>query len=315
MAVQPDRSGFTSGGARRHSVADGRDELGDQRDQASERRDLAADERDDAGDERDRAADQRDRMADRRDQDGDRRDRAGDQRDEVADRRDQPGGDPPGGMTADGERSALTASASDRREAAVDRTRASEDRLAGARERVQAGFDRSTALADREASVGDRQAASVDGLTQVYLRAAGVAELERDMARARRTGQPLTLVFVDVDHLKSVNDASGHAAGDRMLVKVADALRAHLRPYDLVVRYGGDEFVCALLGLDTTDAKERLALVNVSLAEGGEPGSVTVGVAELAAGDSLEDLVGRADAALYLERHLGRPETQIVVGS
>ncbi|MBA2695858.1 MAG: GGDEF domain-containing protein, partial [Actinobacteria bacterium] len=72
--------------------------------------------------------------------------------------------------------------------------------------------------------------------------------LEREMARSSRAREALSVAFIDVDHLKQVNDTRGHAAGDRLLQHVADALRSRLRSYDLVVRYGGDEFICVMPG-------------------------------------------------------------------
>jgi diguanylate cyclase (GGDEF)-like protein len=127
-------------------------------------------------------------------------------------------------------------------------------------------------------------------------------ELDREIDRARRTEQPLVLAFVDVDGLKAINDSRGHGAGDRVLLNVADALRATLRSYDLIIRYGGDEFACVITGQNTADVAKRLALVNTALAQASEPASVTVGVAELQPADSSEDLLARADAALYRER-------------
>jgi len=87
-----------------------------------------------------------------------------------------------------------------------------------------------------------------------------------------------------------------------VLLDVANALRATLRSHDLIIRYGGDEFACVISGLNAADASRRLALVNAVLAEAPESPSVTVGVAELQPNDSIEDLVARADAALYRER-------------
>jgi diguanylate cyclase (GGDEF)-like protein len=122
------------------------------------------------------------------------------------------------------------------------------------------------------------------------------------VARARRTGQVLVVAFVDVDGLKSINDVEGHAAGDRALQQVADALRSSLRSYDLVIRYGGDEFVCAMSGLTLADAEPRLAQVNVGLGQGPHHRSVSVGLAQLQHDDSLDSLVARADTALYVAR-------------
>ncbi len=151
--------------------------------------------------------------------------------------------------------------------------------------------------------------AGVDALTGMYLRGAGLVELNRQIARARRTRQTLVVVFVDVDHLKTFNDTHGHAAGDRMLVIVAATLGSNLRPYDLIIRYGGDEFVCATVGLSAADAAARLTLVNVALAEGPAGGSVTFGLAELQTDDTPDDLVARADAALYRQRQQQRGRT------
>jgi diguanylate cyclase (GGDEF)-like protein len=104
-----------------------------------------------------------------------------------------------------------------------------------------------------------------------------------------------------VDGLKATNDAPGHAAGDLLLREVAETIRAHLRSYDLIVRVGGDEFVCRLLDLKLEEAAQRFLLVNVDLA-GMHRAPVTVGLAELQGDDSLEDLMTRADEALYRER-------------
>jgi diguanylate cyclase (GGDEF)-like protein len=194
------------------------------------------------------------------------------------------------------------ASAHQRGSAAHDRIAASEDRQASDRERASAEADRSSARADRDASAADRTAADLDELTGAYRRGPGLRELERDVAKAVRTGASLAVAFVDVDHLKRVNDSLGHAAGDRLLQQVATALRDRLRPYDLVVRYGGDEFICVLAGVDAVAATARLATINGVLKAMSPRGSLSIGVAELHPGQSAAELVRRADQALYASR-------------
>ncbi len=112
----------------------------------------------------------------------------------------------------------------------------------------------------------------------------------------------LSVAFVDVDHLKQVNDSLGHAAGDRLLQNVAHALRSRLRTYDLVVRYGGDEFICAMPGLTAEAARDRLATINSVLGTQSPDGSMSFGVAELQPNESVEELVLRADQSLYEAR-------------
>jgi diguanylate cyclase (GGDEF)-like protein len=152
---------------------------------------------------------------------------------------------------------------------------------------------------DRGASSRDREDASLDSLTGAYIRGAGLLQLEREVLRAQRTGKPLTVAFLDVDHLKAVNDTGGHAAGDRLLIRVADTLRHRLRSYDLVIRYGGDEFVCVLPDVGAVEAERRFSLVNADLEH---HGSVSVGVATCRPGEGSSALVERADEALYAAR-------------
>jgi len=127
-------------------------------------------------------------------------------------------------------------------------------------------------------------------------------ELVREMAKASRTKEPLVLAFVDVDGLKDINDSHGHAAGDRVLLEVASALKAVLRAYDVIIRWGGDEFVCVIQGMSIAETEQRLSQVNRALAHSPGHGSVTIGLTQVKPDDSPEDLVARADAALYQER-------------
>ncbi len=113
----------------------------------------------------------------------------------------------------------------------------------------------------------------------------------------------LVVMFVDVDHLKALNDTHGHAAGDRALIAVAETLLTALRPYDLVIRYGGDEFLCAVEGIDTQSAQLRFARIDRLLDEAVEGLTVTVGLAQLQTGESSDDVIAGADAELYRQRH------------
>lgn len=244
-------------------------------------RDDAADARDGAGQVRDRAADARDRAATARDDAADARDR------EVPQRR----------FDDTGTRSWAHLRA-DATGAADDRRSARSDRHAGANERGRAGADRGTASADRGAAAREREHASLDGLTGAYVRSAGMLQLEREVLRAQRSAEPLVVAFVDVDHLKAVNDAGGHAAGDRLLVAAVDALRSRLRLYDLVIRYGGDEFLCVLPGMPLAEAERRFLLVNEDLA----PASVSFGATEADGSSDVDALVERADRDLYARR-------------
>src|SRR5205807_2534368 len=137
----------------------------------------------------------------------------------------------------------------------------------------------------------------------------GVADLEHELNRARRSDGQLVLAFVDVDGLKPTNDVHGHAAGDQLLRDVARALRTGLRSYDLVIRYGGDEFLCALPGTDIEGARRRFDEVARDLAQRNPRASVSMGLAALEQGDTLGELTARADAALYAERRSARGQT------
>ena len=169
------------------------------------------------------------------------------------------------------------------------------DRYAAARDRFHAKSDRAAARLDRVVSANERVESSIDGLTGAYRRDAGLLELEHEVTRAQRTGDTFVLAFVDVNNLKESNDLHGHIAGDRLLRKIADTLRANVRSYDLVVRYGGDEFICGFPALDVNDAAERFARINEDLAASDEA-SVAFGLAELERGDSLTDLITKADS-------------------
>jgi diguanylate cyclase (GGDEF)-like protein len=135
-----------------------------------------------------------------------------------------------------------------------------------------------------------------------------MVDLQREIDRARRSNGRLVLAFVDVDGLKAINDAQGHAAGDRLLRDVVAALRTGLRSYDLVVRYGGDEFLCALLDSDIEGARRRFDEVARNLTTTSPRSSVSTGLAALETQETLDELTARADADLYAGRRHAREQ-------
>lgn len=150
-----------------------------------------------------------------------------------------------------------------------------------------------------------REAAAVDELTGALRRPAGLAALEREVRRARRHGdRHLSVAFIDGDSLKAVNDTFGHAAGDELLRALAETLRRRLRAYDMVIRWGGDEFVCVVHARQQ-DAERVMAEASAQLlASSGL--SFSAGFAEITPGDTAETLVARADADLYARRRRGK---------
>ncbi len=257
---------------------------------------------------RGRAADIRDVGAARRDTEADNRDLEAAERDDRAGDRDTATEEEESGAhDAASDSRVINRLASARRSAHADRDDARHDREAAARDRVGAGADRSAAKDDRRAAAEDREQAArdrdecaLDDVTGLWSRGPGLLLLRQEHARARRASEPLSVAFIDVVGLKAVNDSEGHAAGDELLRAVASELRAYVRSYDSLVRYGGDEFVCALPGLDVDSARKRLSQVNVALAARGA--AVTIGLAELQPSETIEALIARADADLYRQR-------------
>jgi len=146
-----------------------------------------------------------------------------------------------------------------------------------------------------------RTAAATDPLTGVANRRAWEAEAERNLARAARTGEPLSFVIIDLDHFKEVNDRQGHGAGDVLLRDLTAGWTSRLRRADLLGRYGGDEFVLCLPATDETGTWEFLTQL-----EGTHEFAWSVGVATAREGDTLAAVLARADADLYEQKRSGR---------
>jgi diguanylate cyclase (GGDEF)-like protein len=157
-------------------------------------------------------------------------------------------------------------------------------------------------------------AARTDAKTGLLNAAAWQREADTELSRAQRGDDPLALLLIDLDHFKRVNDTYGHLVGDQVLIGVANTLCNQLRDYDVVGRFGGEEFVVLLPGADTVEAcrvAERLRSRVRRLAVPAEDGSVTVtvsvGVSLLRAhGEDLIELLAAADLALYRAKEAGR---------
>lgn len=160
-----------------------------------------------------------------------------------------------------------------------------------------------------------RFAATHDFLTGLLNRSEILAALEREFARAGRDDKPSTIILADIDHFKRVNDTLGHAAGDEVLKEVARRLKKDLRPYDVVGRYGGEEFLLILPGCNLANGTKRAddirQLVGAGPIETGfgtSTATVSMGVTatDLNTDCTASELLHQADVSLYVAKNHGR---------
>ena len=158
-------------------------------------------------------------------------------------------------------------------------------------------------------------AATHDCLTKLLNRAEILAGLKRELARSQREGHAVAIILADLDHFKHVNDSLGHAAGDEVLQVVARRLSSHLRPYDLVGRYGGEEFLIVLPACDLAPATQRGEQLRSSISDnsiltmfGSVPMTLSMGVTVSNPMQDLtaQQLLQQADEALYCAKASGR---------
>jgi diguanylate cyclase len=153
-----------------------------------------------------------------------------------------------------------------------------------------------------------------DELTGLPNRRAFVQRLDQELSRSQRSGQPLAMVLLDIDHFKKINDRHGHYIGDMILRSYARSMVREIRQHDLLARYGGEEFVLLLpetLLDDARNAMDKLArrIRREPLDAGGrhiDLPTFSAGIACLRSGESATNLINRADQSLYRAKHLGR---------
>lgn len=161
--------------------------------------------------------------------------------------------------------------------------------------------------------------ATHDELTGLWNRAEVLGLLERDIARSQREGTPVSIIMIDVDHFKEVNDLLGHVSGDEALRQITARMAACVRPYDGFGRYGGEEFLIVLSGCSGTNAagmaerlREIVAAAPVTIEDHVVDITISLGVAHWGTdyGD-MQALIRAADAALYEAKKSGRNRVQI----
>lgn len=170
-------------------------------------------------------------------------------------------------------------------------------------------------MARDRADEANRVMAAVDALTGAANRRALIAALDRDVARAARTSEPISVLMVDIDHFKRVNDQFGHQAGDQVLCRVVKVLQERVRSQDLVGRYGGEEFLVVLPGTDVAGALllagELREAVESPASAIGVTVSIGVSGGRLEPGDGWDMLVAAADRALYRAKENGRNRVEV----
>lgn len=164
-----------------------------------------------------------------------------------------------------------------------------------------------------------RLMAYCDALTGIRNRSTFEESFERELHLAKRHQQDITLLVIDIDHFKQVNDQHGHAVGDELLIAVANRIQSSIRTTDMLFRYGGEEFVAVLTNSDceaSYDIAERIlqSVREIELQTGSQALGVTVSIG-LACRDAQDDrhsLFNRADKAMYAAKHAGRDQIQVI---
>ena len=154
-----------------------------------------------------------------------------------------------------------------------------------------------------------------DPLTGLANRRLLIEQFQREAIRQRRSGKPLSLLLLDLDHFKSINDRYGHLAGDTCLIRISAVIQSRLRGADIVARFGGEEFIVLLPDTDEQGALiaaenlcRAVAAAKIVLPEAVVQLTVSIGIATAKRGETwdFDPLMGSADKAMYMAKKLGR---------
>ena len=152
--------------------------------------------------------------------------------------------------------------------------------------------------------------ATTDALTGLYNRGYGSDLLDRELARVKRSKQPLSFMLMDIDYFKSINDRFGHDIGDQILIKVSAVLQNRIRETDMAARWGGEEFTIILPNTSLDDAESIAQELQTAIRSITKPNNETVsmsmGVTEYRPEESVSDLLKRADQLMYQAKNSGR---------
>jgi len=162
--------------------------------------------------------------------------------------------------------------------------------------------------------------ATTDSLTGILNRGEGMRRFQQEISRCLRKQEPMSMIIIDIDHFKLVNDKYGHQVGDHVLRSIVASIKGALRNYDIICRYGGEEFLVLLPTTETEKALETAERLRHLVAEssieivGSEHIKLTIslGSSSLQAKDSIDSMIYRADNALYIAKNEGRNQVQFI---